>query len=355
MGEKKMIKKERKLPSQKKVEPAAVDPLITRRSKFYYNRIPISCPSFSRNYEKYYTIEESISGSGVITKSWISSRCSHQTWPQLAETNIYPKDILPPFHKDFLEHEKMAKVDNLYETEGVINITLWKDYGEDLDIPLQMSAPLERPRVVITGISSPAFAYYKLVTKDTPFRVSFGCWSTRDCRITEPYSDDNRYMEFTNVIGFQGTYYAISRQGSLVLIEHDGDSGNYEITSLGRRRVVPNCRVSKHFREYLLEYEGEIYVVFLLSILSIKVVDNVEVLRLNKSRLLLEKVDHLVGDAMFFVQDDRCMGISASLLGCSKGSNCVYFTHDRADDTWFVFDMKSGCISTTSGPEIDLI
>ncbi|KAL3635405.1 hypothetical protein CASFOL_019952 [Castilleja foliolosa] len=326
MGEKKMIKKERKSPSQKKVEPAAVVPSISRWSWFYDKSIPISCPSFSSNIEKCYTIKQNISGSGGITKSWISSRCTHPTWPQLAETNIYPKYIHIRYWE--LVHRVYRDLDN---------------------IPLRMSSPLERPRVVITGISSPAFAFYR-----TGIRYGDCVWRTRDCRIMEPYSGNNRFMEFTNVIGFQGTYYAISRQGSLAVIELDGDSGNYEITALGSSRVVPNCQVSKHFREYLLEYEGEIYLVFLLSRVSIKVVDNVEVFRLDKSRLLLEKVDRLVGDAMFFLQDNLCLGISTGLLGCSKGSNCVYFTHDKAGGSWFVYDMKSSCISTTHGPEIDL-
>ncbi|KAL3635397.1 hypothetical protein CASFOL_019944 [Castilleja foliolosa] len=247
MSEKKMIKKERKLPSQKKVEPAAVDPLISRRSKFYYNRIPISCPSFSnkniKSWRIHDAIKKSVSGFGGVTKSWISSGCTHHTWPQLAETNNSP---------------------------NFITIYFWnRNYREIDNIPLRSTE--------------------------------------------EPYSDDNRYMEFTNVIRFpKKKIYAISRQGSLAFIELDVDSCNYEITALGRRRVVPNCRVSKHFREYLLEYKGEIYVVFLLSRVSIKVVDNVEVFRLDKSRFLLEKVDRLVGDAMFFLQDKRCMGISAS-------------------------------------------
>ncbi|KAL3635400.1 hypothetical protein CASFOL_019947 [Castilleja foliolosa] len=328
MGEKKMIKKEIKSPSKKKVEPAAVVP---RDSWFYYKRSPISCPSLPRNYEKYCTIEESISGSGGITKSWIKSRCTHQTWPQLAEINIYPKDV---------------------------NINNWQDHKRHLkNIHLRMSAPLRTPVVVITGISFPAFAYYKLGYYKLGKYYSYCCWRTRDCRIIDPYSSDNTYMEFTNVIGFQGIIYAISHQGCLAiieLVEREGDSGNYEITALGNSRVVPDCRVSKHFREYLLEYGGEIYVVFLLSRVSIKVVDDVEVFRLDKSKLLWKKVDHLVGDAMFFLQDKSCIGISASLLGCSKGSDCVYFTHDKADGAWFVYDMKSGCISTTPGPEIDL-
>ncbi|KAL3635419.1 hypothetical protein CASFOL_019966 [Castilleja foliolosa] len=318
MGEKKMIKKERKSPSKKKVEPPAVVPSKTRISWFYYNS--------SKNYTYHTSTSINESRSGGITKSWISSRCTHHTWPQLAETNI---------------------------SRQVIKIRFWERNFDH--IPLQMSiggrSGFHENRMVITGISSPAFAFYS----NKGYTLADYSWRTSDCRITEPYSGDNRYMEFTNMIAFQGIYYVISRQGSLAVIELDGDSGNYAITALGRGRVVPNCRVSKHFREYLLEYKGEIYVVFLLSRVSIKVVDDVEVFRLDKSRLLLEKVDRLVGDAMFMVGDICCKGISTGLLECSKRSNCVYFTHDRANDTWFVYDMKSGCISTTPlPPEIDL-
>ncbi|KAL3635393.1 hypothetical protein CASFOL_019940 [Castilleja foliolosa] len=298
MGEKKMIKKEIKSPSKKKVEPSAsavVTSSISRSSWFYNTSMPISCPSFPsfpNNYTIYRTIKKNVSGWGGITKSWISSRCTYQIyWPQLAEINISRK---------------------------VRDMNRWEYNYRDLDnIPLRL-------------------------------------WRTRDCRMVEPYAYDYRFMKFTNIIAMQGIYYIISQQGCLALIQYDGDSSNYKFTAVGRSRVVPYCQVSKNFREYLLRYEGEIYVVFLLSRVSIKVVDNVEVLRLDKSRLVFEKVDRLVGDAMFFVEDDRCMGISASLLGCSKGSNCVYFTHDKAGGSWFVYDMKSGCISTTTGPEIDL-
>ncbi|GFP79575.1 hypothetical protein PHJA_000101000 [Phtheirospermum japonicum] len=203
--------------------------------------------------------------------------------------------------------------------------------------------------MVVTGMSYPAFAFYRQDRKD----YYSNPWRMKGCKLIEPYSGDDRYMEFTNVIGFQGKYYAISRQGSLALIEDEGNSGNFEITALGRHRVVPQCKVSRHFREYLLEYNGDIYLVFLLSRASINVVDDVEVFRLDRARLVWEKVDRLIGDAMFFVEDKCCLGISASLIGCSRG-NCVYFTHDRADDTWFVFDMNTSSISTTSGPEIDL-
>ncbi|KAL3635398.1 hypothetical protein CASFOL_019945 [Castilleja foliolosa] len=318
MGEKKMIKKERKSPSKKKAEPSAVVPSISRRSWLYHNKFPISCPSFPKNLKIFETTRKYVSGSGGITKSWISSRCTYQTWwPQLAEINISPQ---------------------------VRNFQ---------NVPLKMStSSSDGIRMVITGISSPAFVFYRIY-QNYPDHL----WKTRDCNITEYYSGDNRFMEFTNVIRSQGTYYVISRQGTLAvieLVEYKGYSGKYRFTAFGNSRVVPNCQVSKHFREYLLEYEGEVYVVFLLSRVSINVVDSVEVLRLDKSKLSWKKVDRLVGDAMFFLQDDQCMGISARLLGCSKGSNCVYFTHDRADGTWFVYDMKSGCISTTPGPDVDL-
>ncbi|GFP79588.1 hypothetical protein PHJA_000102300 [Phtheirospermum japonicum] len=207
--------------------------------------------------------------------------------------------------------------------------------------------------MVITGISSPAFASFACASVYCYHRMD---WRMRNCRIAEPYSGDGRFMEFTNVIGFQGKFYAISRQGSLALIEDEGDSGIFDITALGRNRAVPCCKVSRSFREYLMVYKGVIYLVFLLSRASINVVDDVEVFRLDTSRLLWEKVDCLTGDTIFFVEDRCCVGVSANSLGldCSKRrrGNCVYFTHGRAD-TWFVYDMKTNCISITSGPESD--
>ncbi|KAL2490925.1 putative F-box protein [Abeliophyllum distichum] len=117
---------------------------------------------------------------------------------------------------------------------------------------------------------------------------------------------------------------------------------------VGANRAVPSV-VSRQFREYLLESNREILLVFLISRKSIDVVDDVEVFRLDISKLLWVKVESL-GDMMLFLEDECCMGLSASKVG-SKGS-CIYFTHHRVKD-WWVFDMETSYITQTSGPNIE--
>ncbi|CAA2953322.1 Hypothetical predicted protein [Olea europaea subsp. europaea] len=192
--------------------------------------------------------------------------------------------------------------------------------------------------MVLTGICSPAFAFFRL-GKDQKG------WIVENCTLTEPYAL-NQHMQFTNAIGFQGKFYALSLQGSLAVIE-DIDS-RFQITARGANRAVPSV-VSRQFREYLLESNGEIFLVFLISRKSVNVVDDVEVFRLDICKLLWVKVESL-GDMMFFVEDECCMSLSASKVGCR--GNCIYFTHHRVKD-WWVFDMETCCISPTSGPNIE--
>ncbi|GFP79590.1 hypothetical protein PHJA_000102500 [Phtheirospermum japonicum] len=183
-----MIKKERKSPSQKKVAAAAAVPNPKLKLNYWYYKIPLSCPNLSHEISRSQTIRQNISGSGGITKSWISSCCVHQrpkqTWPQLVETNISP------------ENRKLKS----------FQFSTSSNDGTYANV------------IVITCISSPAFAFYRRDTKDYKYLLS---WRMRDCRIKEPYSGDDQHMEFTNVIGFQGKFYAISRQGSLALIEDE--------------------------------------------------------------------------------------------------------------------------------------
>ncbi|GER35915.1 hypothetical protein STAS_12227 [Striga asiatica] len=219
----------------------------------------------------------------------------------------------------------------------------------DGDVPFKSatvssSSPVET--MVITGISTPAFGFFKENLREMG-------WTYINCTVLDPYSAAaGEYMEFTNAIGLQGKYYAISRQGSLAVIEDVSNTCDYQITAVGENRAVPSCQGTKHFREHLLEYGEEIYLVFLVSKKWVKVVDRVEVFRLDKSRLVWEKVEKMLpDDGLFFVGPKVCMGIKSSLVGC-KG-NRVYFKHDGAD-TWHVLDMGSGEISPTSGPEVDL-
>nr|KYP61210.1 Putative F-box protein At3g25750 family [Cajanus cajan] len=147
-------------------------------------------------------------------------------------------------------------------------------------------------------------------------------------------------MQFADAIGFNGKFYALSVQGSLAVIEVVDSSPR--VTGLSATRMVPSVS-SKHFREYLLESEGEILLVYLISRKSsVHNVDGVEVYRLNFARLSWLKLETL-GERAVFVGSNCSMSVMASEVGCRK--NCIYFRHPVDDDLWWVYDMESGNIS----------
>ena len=147
-------------------------------------------------------------------------------------------------------------------------------------------------------------------------------------------------MQFTNAIGCRGKLYALTLQGTLAVIEED--DSHLKITSLGTKRAIPSVS-TRHFREYLVESNGEILLIFLISKKSINGVDDVEVFWLDFVRLSRIKTKSL-GDQTLFVGENCCVSVSASKVGCK--SNCLYFhfTHNTIDD-WRLHDMESGGIS----------
>lgn len=190
--------------------------------------------------------------------------------------------------------------------------------------------------MVLTGTYSPAFAFFRRWGKSTDKE-----WIIEDCNIKEPY-DPGKNMQFSNAIGFKGKFYALSLQGSLAVIE-DVDSC-FRITAIGGNRAVPT-KVSRQFREYLVESDGEILLVFLVSRKSIDLVEDVEVFRLDIQKLLWVEVERL-GDRTLFLENECCMGVTASKVGCKR--NCIYFTHHRVEN-WWIFDMETGKISPAFG------
>ncbi|KAL0361003.1 UNVERIFIED_CONTAM: hypothetical protein Sradi_3784800 [Sesamum radiatum] len=185
--------------------------------------------------------------------------------------------------------------------------------------------------LVLTGNCSPAFAFSRFSKDENP-------WTTEDCTVKEPYAPSQK-MQFSNAIGFQGKFYALSLQGTLAVIE-DIDS-RFRITAIGGSRAVPS-KLSRQFREYLVESCGEILLVFLISRKSIDHVENVEVFRLDIPKLSWVKVENL-GDRTLFLEDECCMGVTASKVGCKK--NCIYFSHHRVYGQWWIYNMESGSIS----------
>ncbi|KAH6823622.1 hypothetical protein C2S53_006529 [Perilla frutescens var. hirtella] len=194
--------------------------------------------------------------------------------------------------------------------------------------------------MVLTGSSSPAFAFHRFQReKDDGERG----WIMEDCNIKERYDDEGKNMQFSNAIGFEGKFYALSLQGSVVVIEEVGSC--FRVTGVGGNRAVPS-KVSRQFREFLVECDGEILVVFLVSKKWIDVVDDVEVFRLDVGELLWVKMEG-IGDRALFVEDECCMGVDANKVGCRK--NSVYFTHHGVEN-WWVFDMGTANISPLQEP-----
>ena len=139
---------------------------------------------------------------------------------------------------------------------------------------------------MLTGTTSPAFLFYK------PGRAYE--WIKQDCTIVDPHSpvgsQPRQFMQFMNAVALKGKFYALSLQGTLAVIE-DTDS-RFGITTLGTNRGIPSVP-SRHFREHLVESDGEILLVFLISRNSIHVVDDVEVFNLDLEKLSWIKMESL--------------------------------------------------------------
>lgn len=186
--------------------------------------------------------------------------------------------------------------------------------------------------IVLTGISHPAFVYYK---------QKAGLWGgyewiKEDGAVADPHCYDltskrNFFMRFTNAIGYKGKFYALSLQGTLAVIE------DARITALGTKRAAPTVH-SRHFKECLLESDGEILLVFLISKKSVNIVDDVEVFRLDIGTLSWIKMERL-GDRTLFRGSDCCMSVSASKVGCR--SDCIYF-RNHIDEDWCAYDFQKG-------------
>ncbi|KAK7400388.1 hypothetical protein VNO78_11594 [Psophocarpus tetragonolobus] len=224
----------------------------------------------------------------------------------------------------------------------MFRLPLW-----DPKVPVKLavlSSPPEDPNctvMVLTGISQPAFAFYKLKRSNTnsSWITPEPRWTMQDCTLTEPLvRQKHQAMEFANAIGVRGKFYALSVQGSLVVIE-DLDSVP-KVTEISATRLVPSVS-SNHFREYLLESEGEVLLVFLISRKSsMHSVDGIEIYQLNLARLSWLKLGTL-GERAVFVGSNCSVSVLASEVGCRR--NCIYFRHSVTHE-WCVYDMESSNI-----------
>ncbi|KAF5936930.1 hypothetical protein HYC85_024436 [Camellia sinensis] len=144
------------------------------------------------------------------------------------------------------------------------------------NVPFQYAALSSSPEdwencvmMVLTGISHPAFAFYVLRKRNLG-------WSKQDCNLVDPHSlNQQQFMQFTIAIVFRGKFCALSLQGTLAVLEIDIES-NLRVADLSTSRAVPSAP-SKHFKEHLIESNGEILLVFLISRKSMNIVEDVEI------------------------------------------------------------------------------
>ncbi|KAE9448405.1 hypothetical protein C3L33_19697, partial [Rhododendron williamsianum] len=106
------------------------------------------------------------------------------------------------------------------------------------------------------GIQKPAFSFRDLRAIGGKY-----AWFKQDSTLVEPHSSNHQLMQFTNAIGFEGKFYALSLQGTLAVMEKI--DSHFRITSLGTNRAIPSVH-AMHFKEYLIESNGEILLVFLV-------------------------------------------------------------------------------------------
>ncbi|XP_059310783.1 uncharacterized protein LOC132062177 [Lycium ferocissimum] len=183
--------------------------------------------------------------------------------------------------------------------------------------------------MVLTGCSYPLFV---VCPPEYPLK-----WMKETSSLVDPNCSKRQLMSLTNAIGLKGKFYALSLQGTLAVIEEI--ESKFQVTKLSRSRAVPSV-FSKHFTEYLIESNGEILLIFLISEQSSRKVDKVEVFKLQMDDLSWLKVDNL-GDRTLFAGTKCCMSVTASQLGCR--SNCVYF-NEHTTNTWRLYEMESATI-----------
>ncbi|GMY33745.1 F-box/kelch-repeat protein [Fagus crenata] len=88
--------------------------------------------------------------------------------------------------------------------------------------------------MALTSTSHPTFMFHRLGIGGEEFE-----WIKQDCSFIDPHAPNEsqkHYMQFTNVIGFRGKFYALTLQGTLAVIE-EVDS-HLKITSLGAKRAI---------------------------------------------------------------------------------------------------------------------
>lgn len=146
------------------------------------------------------------------------------------------------------------------------------------------------------------------------------------------------YMDFTDTVYLDGKIYALSLQGTLVVVEEIDSTPT--ITGVASNRAVPSSLGWRFFREHLVGLDGEIILVLLIHQETLGVVDGVEVFRLCLHKLKWIKGEGIGGKVLCL--EPRFVWGNSQEIGC-KGDR-IYFTQ-ASFSGWMVYDMETRSIS----------
>ncbi|CAI0452523.1 unnamed protein product [Linum tenue] len=233
--------------------------------------------------------------------------------------------------------------DDLNSHWGSLPCWQWDSDGRSYPRPSRNRSIEDAVVIVLTGLPLPAFAHFRSDEQGRSF-----AWKKQDSPIKDPNGcGADRFVTLCSGIWLRGKLYALSLQGTLVVIEQERNRG-FRVGSMGEQRMVPGVQC-KHFREILVESEGEILLVFLIFRKSVESVDGVEVRRLDTQKLEWIRLQDLGGRVLFF-GTNCCVSVSAGEaeeLGCRR-RNCVYFKQS-CSAVWSQYDMEMGTINHLTG------
>ncbi|KAG5581672.1 hypothetical protein H5410_052299 [Solanum commersonii] len=185
-----------------------------------------------------------------VSKSWRAApkQCSAKNaqlpWLEISNKDNYYHGILKG-HGILLGHIFMddpAIYSLLIPTSRITyrSIPTW-----DPTIPFKFATPSSNPYnnnkacflMVLTECSNPAFVVSHLGYENK--------WMKEENTLLDPNCSKRKLMQFTNTIGFEGKFYALSLQGTLLSVIKEIES-SFQITKLSRSRAVPSV-FPKHF------------------------------------------------------------------------------------------------------------
>lgn len=335
-------------------------PLYHLRRQWPFTELPPTNPCYhSAAINKLFTNNNSNNNALAVTKSCLpttttkTTRCiANQNQPlQLHHVTTGPTQNPTPYPHYHYLHDSTAVID---AASKMPDASHWRVLTHALkprastNPPNPLGPVLHSHYVTHPGGPSPALevrcTFSHAIRKGVNHYTSGSVWYV--CNTRDPFDawkgKKKSMMEFTSMVSFQGSYYAMSLQGAVAVMQVDVVDTRLTITGIGSTRAVPSssCRF---FKEYLFVMDGEIFLAFLIHRESLAVVDGVEVLRLDFVRMDWVKVERLRGKTVFL--KERCVWVDSEEFGC--GDDRVYFVKGL-EKIWKVFDMKSCCISPVS-------